>query len=74
MNYGVIQGFLVLRKAVTTHVKEYDIFSTSVGYRQSAADTSLAFRATPSGWWVNGEVFTILNPRSFVGFFSGYGS
>ena len=27
MNYGVIQDFPVLRKAVTTHVKEYDIFS-----------------------------------------------
>ena len=26
MNYGVIQGFPALRKAVTTHVKEYDIF------------------------------------------------
>ena len=48
MNYGVIQGFPALRKAVTTHVKDYDIF-TCVGYRQSAADTSLAFRATPSG-------------------------
>ena len=23
MNYGVIQGFPALRKAVTTHVKEY---------------------------------------------------
>ena len=26
MNYGVIQGFPALRKAITTHVKEYDIF------------------------------------------------
>ena len=26
-NYGVIQGLLALRKAVTTHVKKYDIFS-----------------------------------------------
>ena len=26
-NYGVIQGFPALRKAVTTHVKKYDIFS-----------------------------------------------
>ena len=65
MNYGVIQGFPVLRKAVTTHVKEYDIFSRLL---------DIAFGATPSGWWMNGEVFTILNPRSFVGFFSGYGS
>ena len=27
INYSVIQGFLALRKAVTTHVKNYDIFS-----------------------------------------------
>ena len=27
INYGVVQGFPVLRKAVTTHVKKYDIFS-----------------------------------------------
>ena len=27
INYGVIQGFPALRKAVTTHVKKYDIFS-----------------------------------------------
>ena len=26
VNYGVIQGFLALRKAVTTHSKKYDIF------------------------------------------------
>ena len=26
MSYGVIQGFLALRKAVTTRVKKYDIF------------------------------------------------
>ena len=30
-------------------------------YSQSAADTSLAFGATRSGWWMNGKVFTILN-------------
>ena len=40
MNYGVIQGFPVLRKAVTTHVKEYDIFSRLL---------DIAFGATPSG-------------------------
>ena len=28
VNYGVIQGFLTLRKAVTTHVKKYDNFFT----------------------------------------------
>ena len=27
INYGVIQGFPALRKAVTTHVKKLDIFS-----------------------------------------------
>ena len=26
-NYSVIQGFSALRKAVTTHVKKYNIFS-----------------------------------------------
>ena len=29
INYGVIQGFPVLRKAVTTHVKKYRIFHVS---------------------------------------------
>ena len=28
MNCGIIQGFSALRKAVTTHVKKYRIFST----------------------------------------------
>ena len=27
INYSVVQGFLALRKAVTTHVKKNDIFS-----------------------------------------------
>ena len=30
-------------------------------YSQSAADTSLAFGALRSGWWMNGKAFTILN-------------
>ena len=47
-------------------------FFTCVWYRQSAADTSHAFRATRSGWWMNGKAFTILNPRSFVRIFSDY--
>ena len=42
-------------------------------YRKSAADTSLAFRATQSGWWMNSEACTILNPRSFAAIFSDYG-
>ena len=50
-----------LRKAVTTHVKKIRYFFTCVWYRQSAADTSLAFRTTRSGWWINGKAFTILN-------------
>ena len=36
-----------------------------VSYRQSATDTSPAFRATPSGRWKNIKAFTILNSRSF---------
>ena len=70
INYGVIQGFLALRKALTTHVKKYRIFPR-VFDRQSAADTSFAFRATRSGWWMNGKAFTILNTESFDGIFSG---
>ena len=42
-NYGVIQGFPALRKAVTTHVKKYDILFTRVWYRQSDTDMSHAF-------------------------------
>ena len=30
INCGVVQGFPALRKAVTTHVKKYRIFSTCV--------------------------------------------
>ena len=48
-------------------------FFTCVWYRQSAADTSLAFRATRSGWWLNSKAFTILNTKTFVGIFSDYG-
>ena len=40
---------------------------------KSRADTSLAFRATRSCWWINKKDFTIFNPRSFVGIFSNYG-
>ena len=63
-NYGVIQGFLVLRKDV-----KIPYFFTCVWYRQSAAGTSLAFGAAQSGWWMNSKAFTILNPRSFVEIF-----
>ena len=34
-------------------------FFTCVWYRQSATDTSFAFRTTRSGWWMNGKAFTI---------------
>ena len=48
LNCSITQGFSALRKAVTTHVKKnYDNFLL---LRQSAADTSLAFRATRLGW------------------------
>ena len=42
LKFGVIQGFLALRKAVTTYVKKYDIFSC-VWYRQSAAERHSPF-------------------------------
>ena len=60
-----MQGFPALRKAVTTHVKRFYYFFTSVWYRQSAADTSLAFRATRPGQRMNGEAFTIHNHSLF---------
>ena len=60
INCGVIQGFPALRKAITTQVKKYHIFHVC-WYSQSAAETSLAFGATRSGWWMNGKAFTILN-------------
>ena len=44
-------------------------FFTCVWYRQSAADMSLPFGATRSGWWMNGKAFTIHNTRWFVGIF-----
>ena len=47
INCGVIQGFLALTKVMCW-------------YSQSAADTSLVFGATRSGWWINGRAFTIL--------------
>ena len=50
LKFGVIQGFPALRKAVTTYVKKYRIFSR-VWYRQSAAE-----RHSPSAllrWLMN---------------------
>ena len=37
------------------------VFFHMYWYSQLAADTSLAFSATRSGWWMNGKAFTILN-------------
>ena len=71
VNYGVIQGFPALRKAITTHEK-ISYFFMYAWYHQSAANMSLAFCTTWSGWWMNGEAFTVLNPRLFVGIFSDY--
>ena len=45
------------------------ILFTCVWYRRSATDTSVPFRTTSSGWWINGKAFTIPNPRSFVKIF-----
>ena len=47
---------------------------TCVWYRQSVADTSLAFRANVSGHWINGKAFTVLISRLFVKIVSDYGS
>ena len=69
INYGVIKGFLALWKAVTW---KNIVFFLRVWYRQSAADTSFAFRATRSGRSMNGKAFMILKTRSFVKTFSDY--
>ena len=51
-------------------MKKYCIFSR-VCCNKSAANSSLAFRATWSDWWMNSKAFTILNTRWFVGFYFG---
>ena len=61
INCGVIQGFPALRKVITTLVGKYLIFFYVCWHSQSAAYTSLAFDAARSGWWMNGNAFTILN-------------
>ena len=43
------------------HTWKNIVFFHVCWYSQSAADTSLAFGATRSGWWMNGKAFTILN-------------
>ena len=50
-----------------THEKIW--FFLRVWYRQSAADTSIVFCTTWSGWWMNGKAFIILNPWSYVRIF-----
>ena len=57
-------------KTGTTHVQKIRYFFTCVWYSQSNADTSLAFSATWSRWWVNSKAFAIFNPvfcRNFLG-------
>ena len=44
------------------HLREYFlVFFHVYWYSKSAADTSLAFGTTRSGWWMNGKALTILN-------------
>ena len=43
-------------------MKKYRIFHM-YWYSKSATDTSLAFGATRSGWWMNGKAFTILDTK-----------
>ena len=60
-NYGVVQGFPALRKAVTTLLKKIRYFFTCVWYRQSAAERHTPF--TPLGqvdeWTVKPSPFSI---------------
>ena len=70
INFGVIQGFPALSRKSRNNTREkIRYIFTCVWYSQSAADTSLAFRTTRSGWWMNGKAFTISNPRFFFGIF-----
>ena len=48
-----------------THEKNI-IFFHVCWYSQSAADMSLAFGTTQSGWWMNGKAFMILNKSSLL--------
>ena len=66
INYVVIQGFPALRKAVTTHVKKYDIFSLVFDIANQLTRPS---RLAPFGQVDGSKAFIILNPRSFVEFF-----
>ena len=67
-NHGVIQGFPALRKAVTTHM--WKIFSLLFDIANQLLTHHSPF-APRSGWRINGEAFTILNPPSFIGIFFG---
>ena len=51
---------LFIKAVKDTHVEKYRIFSYMCWYSESAADTSLAFGATRSGWRMNSKAFTIL--------------
>ena len=43
------------------NTREKFVFFHVCWYSQSAADTSLSFGTTRSGWWMNGKAFTIPN-------------
>ena len=49
------------REKPKQHTWKNIVFFHVCWYSQSAADTSLAFGATRSGWWMNGKAFTILD-------------
>ena len=57
--YGVIEGFPALRKALTAHEKTKRYFFLACLISPISCWTSLAFRATQSGCWMNGKTFTI---------------
>ena len=65
IDYGVIQGFpRKEKKAVTTLVKKYDIFSrVSILPIKCWHVTRVSHHW--SGWWKNGKSFTIFNPWLF---------
>ena len=73
VKYSVILGFPALRKAVKNTSEKIRYFFTCVSWKRLISPIScwyvFAFCATPSGWWMNGKAFTILNRKSFFGIF-----
>ena len=72
LNYGVIQGFPAVRKAVTTHVKKFEIFTLVFDIANQVLTRSLLLRHSVR-LMNEQQILAILNPRSFVGNFSDYG-